>query len=128
VEGRCQRVDQGPTPQGGTARGAPPGPPLSLLWTPSRVGEIGTSGFVSSNSENISYVTFLKQKNYRKQELALWHLVNRLVPKKCIKMPRSVNKTQSNWCKNKHGASKIIDTFATYQCLSTIQVNDKLKG
>jgi hypothetical protein len=30
-------------------------------------------------------------------------------------MPRSVNKTQSKWCINKHGASKIIDTFETYQ-------------
>jgi hypothetical protein len=37
-------------------------------------------GFVSSNFENISCVTFLKHKNSRKQELALWHLVNRLVP------------------------------------------------
>jgi hypothetical protein len=43
-------------------------------------GKIGTSGFVSSNSKNISCVTFLKYKNNRKQELALWHLVNRLVP------------------------------------------------
>ena len=42
--------------------------------------KIGTSGFVSSNSENISRTTFLKYKNSRKQELALWHLVNRLVP------------------------------------------------
>jgi hypothetical protein len=25
------------------------------------------------------------------------------------------NKTLSKWCKNKHGASKIIDTFGTYQ-------------
>jgi hypothetical protein len=25
------------------------------------------------------------------------------------------NKTQSKWCKNKHGASKIIDTFETYE-------------
>jgi hypothetical protein len=44
-----------------------------------RVSKIGTSAFVSSNSENISYVTFLNYKNYRKQELTLWHLVNRLV-------------------------------------------------
>ena len=44
-----------------------------------RVSKIGTSGFVSSNSENISRITFLKYKNNRKQELALWHLVNRLV-------------------------------------------------
>jgi hypothetical protein len=43
--------------------------------------KIGTSGFVLSNSENISCVTFLKHKNSRKQELALWHLVNRLVLK-----------------------------------------------
>jgi hypothetical protein len=25
------------------------------------------------------------------------------------------NKILSKWCKNKHGASKIIDTFETYQ-------------
>jgi hypothetical protein len=43
-------------------------------------GKIGTSAFVPSNSENISCVTFLKHKNSGKQELALWHLVNRLVP------------------------------------------------
>jgi hypothetical protein len=30
-------------------------------------GKIGTSAFVSSNSENISCVTFLKHKNSRKQ-------------------------------------------------------------
>jgi hypothetical protein len=41
---------------------------------------IGTSGFVSSNSKNIFGTTFLKYKNSRKQELALWDLVNRLVP------------------------------------------------
>jgi hypothetical protein len=44
------------------------------------VRKIGTLGFVSSNSENIFCITFLKYKNSRKQELALWHLVNRLVP------------------------------------------------
>jgi hypothetical protein len=43
------------------------------------VSKIGTLAFISSNSENISYVTFLKHKNSRKQELALWHLVSRLV-------------------------------------------------
>jgi hypothetical protein len=25
------------------------------------------------------------------------------------------NETLSKWCKNKHGASKIMDTFETYQ-------------
>jgi hypothetical protein len=42
--------------------------------------KIGGSAFVSSNSKNISCVTFLKHKNSRKQELALWHFFNRLVP------------------------------------------------
>jgi hypothetical protein len=42
-------------------------------------GKIGTSAFVSSNSENISRVAFLKHKIAKNRELALWHLVNRLV-------------------------------------------------
>ena len=42
--------------------------------------KIETSAFVSSRSENISCTTFLEYKNSRKQELALRHLVNRLVP------------------------------------------------
>jgi hypothetical protein len=37
--------------------------------------------FVSCNSENISSVAFLKQKTAENRELALWHLVNRLVSK-----------------------------------------------
>jgi hypothetical protein len=41
-------------------------------------GKTGGSAFVSSNSENISCVAFLKHKNSRNRELALWHLVNRL--------------------------------------------------
>jgi hypothetical protein len=41
--------------------------------------------FVSSNSENISYVAFLKHKNNKNGELALWHLVSRLVPENALK-------------------------------------------
>jgi hypothetical protein len=58
--------------------------PLAPLWVSFGLyvhdRKIGTSGFMSFNSENISRTTFLKYKNSRKQELALWHLVNRLVP------------------------------------------------
>jgi hypothetical protein len=43
-------------------------------------GKNRSFGFVSSNSENISYVAFLKHKTAENRELALWHLVNRLVP------------------------------------------------
>jgi hypothetical protein len=55
--------------------------PLRLIFGFRLVsGKTGGSAFVSSNSEKISYVAFLKHKNSRKQGLALWHLVNRLVP------------------------------------------------
>jgi hypothetical protein len=45
-----------------------------------RPGKIEVSAFVSSNSKNISCVAFLKhKKTAENRELALWHLVNRLV-------------------------------------------------
>jgi hypothetical protein len=48
-------------------------------------GKIGTLAFVSSNSENISCVAFLKHKNSKNRELAQWHLVNRLVLENALK-------------------------------------------
>src|SRR4051794_4753604 len=64
--------------------------PLHLpFWLWLRDGIIRCWVFVPCNSENISCRTFLKYKNSRKHELALWHLVNRLVPenaKYCIKV------------------------------------------
>jgi hypothetical protein len=59
------RAQGAPTPPGGVATSWPPSD--SSLDSVSCRGEIGTSGFVSSNSENISCVTFLKHKNSRKQ-------------------------------------------------------------
>jgi hypothetical protein len=54
--------------------------PLRLCFgLPLVLEKIGTSALVSSNFENISYVTFLKHKKAKNRELALWHLVNRLV-------------------------------------------------
>ena len=55
-------------------------------------GKIGTWLFVWSNSENIYCVTVLKPKTAENRQLALWHLVNRLVPENAI----SVSKTCSN--------------------------------
>jgi hypothetical protein len=43
-------------------------------------GKIRLQELVSSNSENISCVSLLKHKTAENRELALWHLVNRLVP------------------------------------------------
>jgi hypothetical protein len=76
------------SPQVGAARGwaAPPGgeagpwPPHLIFGLREALLNIGGSTFVSSNSENISCVTFLKHKTSANRELALWHLVNRLVP------------------------------------------------
>jgi hypothetical protein len=58
------------------------------LWPPSGSlsvfgklpGKIRLLEIVSSNSENISCVAFLKHKKAENRELALWRLVNRLVP------------------------------------------------
>jgi hypothetical protein len=36
------------------------------------------------------------------------------------------NETIGKWCKNKHGASKIIDTFETYQVLGGIVLREGL--
>jgi hypothetical protein len=65
---------------------APHGVPA--LWPPSDSrsvfgplpGKIGVLELISSNSENISCVAFLQHKIAENRELALWHLVNRLVP------------------------------------------------
>jgi hypothetical protein len=44
------------------------------------LGKIEILAFVSSNSENISCVAFLKHKNSKNWELALWHLISGFVP------------------------------------------------
>jgi hypothetical protein len=81
-----QKGDVRGHPRGPHHRVARPGVAASLPSSISALdsifvsGKIGGLAFVSSNSENISCPTFLKYKNSRKQELALWHLVNRLVP------------------------------------------------
>jgi hypothetical protein len=45
-----------------------------------RPGKIEVLVFILSNSENIFCVAFLKHKTAENRELALWHIVNRLVP------------------------------------------------
>jgi hypothetical protein len=69
-------------------RGGAPPPGEVALWPLSvslsifvvHPGKIEVSAFVSSNSRNISCIAFLKHKTAENRELALWHLVNRLVP------------------------------------------------
>jgi hypothetical protein len=49
----------------------------SVFWKLCEIS--GRLAFVLTNSKNISCVTFLKHKTAENRELALWHLVNRLV-------------------------------------------------
>jgi hypothetical protein len=60
--------------------------PLRLIFGLRLVsGKIGTLTFVSFNFENIFCVAFLKHKTSKNRELALWHLVSRLVLENAIK-------------------------------------------
>ena len=84
---RCRL--KGPT-ECGSASGVGPMPPHGVgVWLPSSdsplvpvdvSGKIEAWLFVSSNSENISLVTFRNPKIAENKQLTLWHLVNRLVP------------------------------------------------
>jgi hypothetical protein len=68
--GAMSEGTQGPHTTGWRGQGHPRHPWCGCLLAPLRLcfglrllsGKIGTSGFVSSNSEYISYVTFLKHK------------------------------------------------------------------
>ena len=72
------RRGQGGAPRHGVAPLVPVFDSSSDFWV--LPGKIGTSVFAVSNSENISRTTFLKPKTAENRELALGHLVNRLVP------------------------------------------------
>ena len=67
------------------------GPRPSVAWGPGGSPQVPSglqdlldllfmAELISSDSEDISCVGFLKQKTAENTELALWHLVNRLVP------------------------------------------------
>ena len=71
------------TPPPGEVRPGPRGqvvwPPLAPLrlvfWLLESSGKIGTLAFVSSNSENIHFLTFLEPKIAENRQLALWLLL-----------------------------------------------------
>jgi hypothetical protein len=57
----------------------PPGCSPSLLWTPSSCQVNRNFGFRFVQFREYFLCNFFEIQNSRKQELALWHLVNRLV-------------------------------------------------
>jgi hypothetical protein len=58
----------------------PPGRPPYLLWTPYLCQVNRNFGFRFFQFREYFMCNFSETQNNRKQELALWHLVNRLVP------------------------------------------------
>jgi hypothetical protein len=88
-KGSVRRWASWPHPLVAWARGGPCHPRVSLASGPLRFifglrdpsGKIAGLAFVSSNSENISCVAFLKHKTAENRELTLWHLVSRLFRK-----------------------------------------------
>ena len=89
MKGQHRWRPEGPTPRGGASGVGPVRPHGVGAWWPSSdsplvfvvvSGKIGVWQFVSSNSENISLITFLKPKTAENRQLTLWNLVNRLVP------------------------------------------------
>jgi hypothetical protein len=101
----------------------PPGPPLSLLWTLSCVRKNRNFGLRFVQFWEYFLCNFSETQKQQKTGTSTVASCQLVSSKKCIKMPQSVNKTQNNWCKNKHGASKIIDTFATYHLPSLYPQN-----
>jgi hypothetical protein len=87
-KGDVRRWTRGPhhsleRPGGGPRHGmvrTPSAPPPFLLWTPSRVRKIRNFGFYFVQFREYFLCNFSETQNSKKQELTVWHLVNRLVP------------------------------------------------
>jgi hypothetical protein len=72
-------------------------------------------GFCFDQSREYFLCNF--SETQKQQKIENWHCGILLIGYfwKMHKNATKCNKTISKWCKNKHGASKIIDTFETYQ-------------
>ena len=80
TEGPHHRRAQSPLGRAQLWRGGY-GPPQHLpFWLRESSGEISSTQKDSSNSENFGFFGLSAINRHNKQELALWHLVNRLVP------------------------------------------------
>jgi hypothetical protein len=91
------------------------GPPPSHLRS--------SRSFDKNRRFGFCFVQFLEfflcnfSKSQKQQKIGNWHCGILLIGQfqKMYKNATKCNKTQSKWCNNKHGASKIIDTFETHQ-------------
>jgi hypothetical protein len=86
-KGDVRRWTRGSHPMAAWPRGSPChhqvwpslGPPPTLLWTRSSCQVIRDFSFCFVQFREYFLCNFYETQNSRKQELALWHLVNRLV-------------------------------------------------
>jgi hypothetical protein len=92
-----------------------PGSPPSLLWTLSSVWKNRNFGFCFVQFREYFLCSF--SKTQKQQKIGNLHYGISLISyfQKMHKNATKCNKTQSKWCIKKHGASKIIGTFETYQ-------------
>jgi hypothetical protein len=98
-----------------------PGPHPSHLRTSRCFGKNRRFGFCFVQFWEYFLCSFSETQKQQKTEN--WHYGVSLVGKfwKMHKNARKCNKTQSKWCRNKHGASKIIDTFQTYHLTGSLR-------
>ena len=61
------------------------GPPPTLLWTSCRVRENRDLSFCFVQFQEYFLCNYSETKKAENRQLALWHLVNRLIPKNAIK-------------------------------------------
>jgi hypothetical protein len=92
-----------------------PGPPPSHLRSSRSFGKNRRFSFCFVQFWEYFLCNFSETQKW--QKTGNWHCCILLIGyfRKMHKNATKCNKTQSKWCINKHGASKIIDTFETYQ-------------
>jgi hypothetical protein len=95
---------------------------VAALWLPS-ISTLDSVSCWKNRNFGFCFVQFREyflcsfSETQKQQKTRNWHCGISLVGQfsKMHKNATKCNKTQSKWCINKHGASKIIDTFETYQ-------------
>jgi hypothetical protein len=92
-----------------------PSPPPSHLRSSRIFGKNRRFGFCFIQFWEYFLCNF--SETQKQQKTGNWHCCILLIGYfwKMHKNSMKCNKTQSKWCINKHGISKIIDTFETYQ-------------
>jgi hypothetical protein len=127
-EGAASEVDQGGLTHRGRGQGlgcaallcGQPVAPLRILFG-LLVASLNNRRFGFCFIHFREYFLCNFSETQKHQKTGNWHCGILLIGyfRKMHKNATKCNKTLSKWCNNKHGASKIIDTFETYQYQAT---------